>query len=153
MDRWSRVKLHSSSLRGVARRRARSNRSVSPSGSLDPWAAVPTVGSLVGAGDPDAGVVTVIMPPRTRRQAHNLVERQETESNSSVAVEQVPFGAQPQQFQQPDDPLPQGGPQQQQQQQQWYPPAPPPAVMEQWWRAMLQGLWQYPPQQQYQPYQ
>ncbi|MQL70090.1 hypothetical protein Taro_002384, partial [Colocasia esculenta] len=91
------VRLHSSSLRGVARRWAR-NRSVSPSGSLDPWAAVATVGSLVGAGDPGAGAVTVIMPPRTRRQAHNLVERQETESDSSVAAEQVPFGAQPQQF-------------------------------------------------------
>ncbi|MQM16604.1 hypothetical protein Taro_049562, partial [Colocasia esculenta] len=50
------VRLHSSSLRGVARRRAR-NRSVSPSGSPDPWAAVPTVGSLVGAGDPGAGAV------------------------------------------------------------------------------------------------
>ncbi|MQM07898.1 hypothetical protein Taro_040745 [Colocasia esculenta] len=33
-------------------------RSVSPSGSPDPWAAVPTVGSLVGAGDPGAGAVT-----------------------------------------------------------------------------------------------
>ncbi|MQL76580.1 hypothetical protein Taro_008968, partial [Colocasia esculenta] len=109
MDRWSRVRLHSSSLHGVARRRARSNRSVSPSGSPDPWAAVPTVGSLVGAGDLGAGAVIVIMPPRTRRQAHNLVECQETESDSSVAAEQVPFGAQPQQFEQPDDPLPQGG--------------------------------------------
>ncbi|MQL85086.1 hypothetical protein Taro_017603, partial [Colocasia esculenta] len=116
-----------------------------PSGSPDLWAAVPTVGSLVGAGDPGAGAVTVIMPPRTRRQAHNLVELQETESDSSVAAEQVPFGAQPQQSEQPDDPLPQGGPQQQQEQQQWYPPAPPPAIMEQWWRAMLQGPWQYPP--------
>ncbi|MQM02692.1 hypothetical protein Taro_035460, partial [Colocasia esculenta] len=34
-------------------------RSVSPSGSPDPWAAVPTVGSLVGAGDPGAGAVTL----------------------------------------------------------------------------------------------
>ncbi|MQM22164.1 hypothetical protein Taro_055212 [Colocasia esculenta] len=109
----------------------RRNRSVSPSGSPDPWAAVPTVGSLVGAEDPGARAVTVIMPPHTRRQAHNLVERQKTESYSSVAAEQVPFGAQPQQFEQPDDPLPQGGPEQQQGQQ-WYPPTPPSAVMEQW---------------------
>ncbi|MQL77506.1 hypothetical protein Taro_009914, partial [Colocasia esculenta] len=54
LDLHLEVRLHSSSLRGVARRRAR-NRSVSPSGSPDPWAAVPTVGSLVGAGDPGAG--------------------------------------------------------------------------------------------------
>ncbi|MQM04298.1 hypothetical protein Taro_037092 [Colocasia esculenta] len=94
LDLHLEVRLHSSSLRDVVRRRAR-DRSVSPSGSLDPWAAVPTVGCLVGAGDPGAGAVTVIMPPRTRRQAHNLVERQETESDSLVAAEQVPFGAQP----------------------------------------------------------
>ncbi|MQM10852.1 hypothetical protein Taro_043751, partial [Colocasia esculenta] len=56
LDLHLEVRLHSSSLRSVARRRAR-NRSVSPSGSPDPWAAVPTVGSLVGAGDPGAGAV------------------------------------------------------------------------------------------------
>ncbi|MQM03372.1 hypothetical protein Taro_036157 [Colocasia esculenta] len=115
LDLHLEVRLHSSSLRGVARRQAR-NRSVSPSGSPDPWAAVPTVGSLVRTGDPGAGAVIVvseqrIMPPRTRRQAHNLVEPQETESDSSIAAEQVSFGAQPQQFEQPDDPLPQGEPQ------------------------------------------
>ncbi|MQM12385.1 hypothetical protein Taro_045302 [Colocasia esculenta] len=35
------------------------DRFVSPFGSPDPWAAVPTVGSLVGAGDPGAGAVTI----------------------------------------------------------------------------------------------
>ncbi|MQL99385.1 hypothetical protein Taro_032112 [Colocasia esculenta] len=35
------------------------DRSVSPSGSPDLWAAVPTVGSLVGAGDPGGGAVTL----------------------------------------------------------------------------------------------
>ncbi|MQL89712.1 hypothetical protein Taro_022292 [Colocasia esculenta] len=59
LDLHLEVRLHSSSLRGVARRRAH-NRSVSPSGSPDPWAAVPTVGSLVGAEDPGAGAVTVM---------------------------------------------------------------------------------------------
>ncbi|MQM17905.1 hypothetical protein Taro_050886, partial [Colocasia esculenta] len=34
------------------------DRSVIPSGSSDPWAAVPTVGSLVEAGDPGARAVT-----------------------------------------------------------------------------------------------
>ncbi|MQL74529.1 hypothetical protein Taro_006892 [Colocasia esculenta] len=48
LDLHLEVRLHSSSLRGVARRWACSN----------PWAAVPTVGSLVGAGDPGAGAVT-----------------------------------------------------------------------------------------------
>ncbi|MQL82103.1 hypothetical protein Taro_014569, partial [Colocasia esculenta] len=38
------------------------DRSVSPSRSPDPWAAVPTVGSLVGAGDPGAGAVTLEVP-------------------------------------------------------------------------------------------
>ncbi|MQL99729.1 hypothetical protein Taro_032455 [Colocasia esculenta] len=76
MDRWSRVRLHSSSLGGGLRRRARSSRhrSVSPSGSPDPWAAVPMFGFLVGAEGLGAGVITVVsekknMPPRTRSLA------------------------------------------------------------------------------------
>ncbi|MQL86818.1 hypothetical protein Taro_019342 [Colocasia esculenta] len=86
-------------------------------------------GFLVGAEGPGVGVITVNMPPRTRRQVRELVERQEFESDGSVAVEHVPIDAQPQQFEQPRDPLPQGG-EPQQQQQQWFPPQPPPTVME-----------------------
>ncbi|MQL81944.1 hypothetical protein Taro_014399, partial [Colocasia esculenta] len=125
MDRWSRVRLHNSSLHGGLRRRAR-----------NPWAAVPMFGFSVGVGDPGAVVVIVNMPPRTRRQVRELVERQEFESDGSVVAEH---------FEQPGDPLPQGDPlrqgepqqqqqQQPQQQQQWFPPQPPLAVMEQWWR-------------------
>ncbi|MQM01394.1 hypothetical protein Taro_034149, partial [Colocasia esculenta] len=51
------VRLHSSSLRGGLRRRAR-NQSVSPSESPDPWAAVPMFRFLVGAEDLGAGFVT-----------------------------------------------------------------------------------------------
>ncbi|MQM18099.1 hypothetical protein Taro_051085 [Colocasia esculenta] len=51
------VRLHSSSLRGRLRRRAR-NRSVSPFGSPDSWAAVPVFRSLVRIRDPGTGAVT-----------------------------------------------------------------------------------------------
>ncbi|MQM05256.1 hypothetical protein Taro_038064, partial [Colocasia esculenta] len=54
----ARVRLHSSSLRDKLRRQARSNRSVSPSGSPDPWAAVPLFGSLVRIRDPGAEAIT-----------------------------------------------------------------------------------------------
>ncbi|MQM10890.1 hypothetical protein Taro_043791 [Colocasia esculenta] len=74
------------------------DQSVSPSRSPDPWAAVPTFRFLVGAEGPGLGAVTVNMPPRTRRQAHELVECQEFESDGSVAAEHVPIDAKPQTF-------------------------------------------------------
>ncbi|MQL80174.1 hypothetical protein Taro_012623 [Colocasia esculenta] len=73
-----------------------SHRSVSPFGSPDPWAAFPVFRFLVGAEGPGAGVVTVNMPPRTRRQVRELVERNEFESDRSVAAEHVSNDAQPQ---------------------------------------------------------
>ncbi|MQM22512.1 hypothetical protein Taro_055565 [Colocasia esculenta] len=71
MDRWSRVRLHSSSLRGGLSRRAR-NRSVSPSGSPDPWAAVRMFGFLVGTKGPGAEVVTRLGPFVTEMDFHIL---------------------------------------------------------------------------------
>ncbi|MQL80178.1 hypothetical protein Taro_012624 [Colocasia esculenta] len=73
------------------------DRSVSPSGSPNPWAAVPVFGFLVGAEGPGAGVVTVV---------RELVEHQKFESDGLVVAEHVPIDAQPQQFEQPGDPLP-----------------------------------------------
>ncbi|MQL79768.1 hypothetical protein Taro_012203 [Colocasia esculenta] len=83
LDLHIEVRLHSSSVRGVARR----HRSVSPSGSPDPWAAVPTVGSLVGAGDPGAGAVTGLprLPLESGPQ-HGLLEVERQLDLSSVAA-------------------------------------------------------------------
>ncbi|MQM09402.1 hypothetical protein Taro_042273 [Colocasia esculenta] len=72
--------------------------SVSPSGSSGPWATVPMAGSLVGAGGPGIGAVTVDMPPRRCRQVRELMEHHDTKPDESVAAEHVLLDAQSQQF-------------------------------------------------------
>ncbi|MQM04977.1 hypothetical protein Taro_037787 [Colocasia esculenta] len=62
------VRLHSSTLCGGLRRRGR---------IFGPVAAVPMVGSLVGAGGSGVGAVTVDMPPRKCRQVRELMEHQD----------------------------------------------------------------------------
>ncbi|MQM19920.1 hypothetical protein Taro_052933 [Colocasia esculenta] len=137
---WRRVLLESQTL--VAK--GKMVGIVSPSESLDPWATVLVVGSLVGAGDPGVEVITV---------ARELMEHQDIEPDESVAAEHVPVDGQPQQFEQPGVQLPQRVPLQQgAQQQQWFPPPPPPAVMEQWWRAKFQAPWHYQQFLQYPQY-
>ncbi|MQL80972.1 hypothetical protein Taro_013427, partial [Colocasia esculenta] len=72
---------------------AETDRSVSPSGSPDPWAAVPTVGSLVGAGDPGAGAVTVQyqlyqqMPAGGQQFAEMAAEEQPQPTPQAVPVQ------------------------------------------------------------------
>ncbi|MQL98714.1 hypothetical protein Taro_031429 [Colocasia esculenta] len=73
----------------------KADRFVSPFGSPDPWAAVSMFCFSVGARDPGAEVVIVNIPPRTRRQVSELVERQEFELDGSIAAEHVPIDAQP----------------------------------------------------------
>ncbi|MQL98281.1 hypothetical protein Taro_030992 [Colocasia esculenta] len=86
MDWWSRV-------RRVAHL---TDWSVSPSGSSGPWAAVPMVGSLAGAGGRGVGAVTVDMPPHRRRQVRELMEHQDAAPDELVAAEHAPMDAQPQ---------------------------------------------------------
>ncbi|MQM14778.1 hypothetical protein Taro_047714 [Colocasia esculenta] len=116
LELGSSVELGRSLLGTLARERRRDFTAVLSAAYRGDGPAVAGVSS--GSVSPSLYFTLGIVPPRTHRSAHNLVERQETESVSSVAAEQVPFGAQRQQFEQPDDPLPQGGPQQQPEQQQ-----------------------------------